>query len=302
MRTRVLFALTVVIALPVVVYAQAVPAPAASGCGTAVIYPAPGGPGYASGTVIGGPMYAAGMPQPGMMMTSPMTPTVVERTGPFGLVRRRVMTFTPTPAMPAPAATVVANGQATTSPITPATATTTPPVTTTPPATTTTGVITSGYVMPPAGMVVEQPVVVRRGLFRSRVVMMPVMVTPPPAMPATTISPAPTIAPASGTETPPTAPSTTAPSGVITGGYVVPPTGTVTVVPAGYTYPRPFFRGRGFYTTSQPVTIDGTTYSTTPGTVTTPTYVGPEYFNGTGYTYPRYRGYFGGSGFGFRWR
>jgi hypothetical protein len=82
---------------------------------------------------------------------------------------------------------------------------------------------------------------------------------------------------------------------VVTGGYVTPSTSTPTVMPATYTYERRGLFGRRYYTT--PI-MDGTTYSTAPGTVmpasyvvpaATPTYYYPQYYPGR---------YFGFGGFG----
>jgi hypothetical protein len=160
------------------------------------------------------------------------------------------------------------------------------------------------------------------GMFRRRAVYapQPMPITPPVVttttngttttpVPATTSGTATTTGTTTGTTTSPgtivtsgttIAPATTT-SGVITSGYVVPANGTTTGMPAGYTYSRPFFRGRWMsYTTPANTYVSGTTYSTTPVTVSTT----PGTVIDTGYVYPQYGSgmYFGGWRFGSRWR
>ena len=120
MRTRVLFALVLLAALPVVANAQAT-----TPCGSTPMTAVPATPTFMSGTQIGGPMFAA----------SPMygNYTVVERTGPLGFMRWRTVEPAPT-VMPAPV--MMATGAV------PATATmTSMPMST--------GVITGGYATSP---------------------------------------------------------------------------------------------------------------------------------------------------------
>ena len=283
MRTRLMYSLAIVFGLAVVADVEATwPRRDMGGGyyygGTAAMYPT--SPTYVSGTVIGGPVYATDMYS---------TSTVVEQTGPFGLVRRRVIMATPTPVMPAPAIATAATPMPTTGTvITPASGTTVMPMPAMPAVTPTTTVIerTGPF-----------------GLFRRRVTVAaptPIMPAPVIATPAMTITPTPAVIPASGATTAPM-PATTTTTGVVTGSYVVPPTGTVTVVPAQYSYSRPFFRRGTYYSTPMPMT-NGTTYYAPPGSVTTATYVVPE--TATGTYYPQYSTgrYFGFSGFGFRWR
>src|SRR5262245_17509254 len=111
MRMRVLFALTVTAALAVVATAEATWPHVGGGYST--------GPTYMSGTVIGGPMYAATP-----MSTSPGY-TVVERTGPLGLMRWRTVEPMPT-VMPQPVMTATTG--TTTTGVMPAIATTTTPM------------------------------------------------------------------------------------------------------------------------------------------------------------------------------
>ena len=262
MRTRVLFALVLMAALPIVVNAQA------PGCGSGPVSYVPTTPAYMSGTVIGGPMYAS----------TPMyggNYTVVERTGPLGLMRWR--TIEPaTTVMPAMTASAVV----------PAAATIPMPA-------------TGGYFGSP--MPGEGYTVVERtgplGLMRWRTLEPATTVMPAPMTPMPTA----TVMPASATTSP--MPTTTT-TGIVTGGYVVPPTTTTTVMPAAYTWTGPL--GRQYY--SRPMSMDGTTYYTAPGSVmpasyatpaTTGTYVYPAYSS-----YPAYNSgrYFNFMGFGFGWR
>jgi hypothetical protein len=285
MRTRVMFALTVFFALAVVVDVEATwPQRGWGGgyYGGSAMYTTPSTPGY----VFGGSMYPAEMYATG---------TVVERTGPFGLVRRRVIMATPTPMMPATVTTMTPMTPTPTTAVIPAAGTTTPtapmPMT---------GVSTSGYIVPPQTTFVE-----RTGPFgftRRRMM----MTTPAPIMPAaaTTVtpmpaSPCPTVTPAAGTTLPPATAAMPMPAtGVTTSGYIVPPAGTVTVVPAQYSFSRPFFR-RGSYYSSPMFMSNGTSM---PGTVTAATYAVPQ--TTTGYYYPQYSTgrFFNWSGFGFGWR
>src|SRR5262249_30721052 len=106
MRTRVLFALTVAAALAVVANAEATWPQMGGGYYS--------GPTYKSGTVIGGPMYAATP-----MYSSPGY-TIVERTGPFGLMRWRTMEPTPTMIMPQPVMIATTDGTTTTTGVMPA--------------------------------------------------------------------------------------------------------------------------------------------------------------------------------------
>jgi hypothetical protein len=263
MRTRVLFALVLVAALPVIVNAQAT-----TPCGSAPMTAVPATPTYMSGTLIGGPMYAA----------SPMygNYTVVERTGPFGFMRWRTVEPAPT-VMPPPAMTASA--------VVPAAATTPMPAT---------GVVTGGYLTSP--MPAEPYTVVERrgplGLMRWRTVEPATTVMPAPMMPTS----APGVMPTAAT-TPMPATTTT---GVVAGNYVVPPASTPTVVPATYTYTWTGPLGRRYY--SAPMYMDGATYYTAPGSVMPATYATPAYTGTYTYPAYSTGRYFNFMGFGFGWR
>jgi len=301
MRMRVLFVLVLLAALPVVVNAQT------PDCHSGTV-PAT----YISGTVIGGPTYAA------TPMSSPGY-TVVERTGPFGLMRWRTVEPIPT-VMPQPVMTATTG----TTTVMPAVATTTTPMMTpmtgqsytfversgplglmrwrtleptptamtapvmmAPTPTAVTPALATTTPMPAmTGAVVASPsyTVVERsgplGFFRWRT-----MEPTTTVMPAPPIPPAPTgITPAAAT-TPIQGAATTS-NGVITGGYVVPSASTTTVTPATYTYRTGLF-GRRYYVT--PMSMDSTVM---PATYTAPS---------TTYYYPQSNTgrYYGFGGFGF---
>jgi hypothetical protein len=263
MRTRLLVALTLVAVLPVVVNAQA------TGSSSGPAYT----PTYMSGTVIGGPMYAA------TPMYGGPTYSVVERTGPLGFFRWRTVEPTAT-VMPAPVMTTTG--------VMPASA-----MTTTMPAATSTGIVTGGFVTSPTYSVVERTGPL--GFFRWRTVEPTATVMPAPIVTTPTTS---DVMPAAATTTIPGTGTTS--EGVITGGYVMPATGTTTVMPATcYTYERTGPFGRRYYTTPM---MEGTTYSTAPGSVMPATYVVPA--TTPTYYYPQYNTgrYFGFGGFGFRMR
>jgi hypothetical protein len=304
MRMRVLFALTVTAALAVVATAEATWPQFGGGYST--------GPTYMSGTVIGGPMYAATP-----MYSSPGY-TVVERTGPFGLMRWRTMEPTPTMIMPQPVMTATTG---TTTGVMPAIATTTTPMTTPMVGQNYTFVERTGPLgimrwrtMEPTPTIMPAPIMTTPT--PTGVTTAAATTTPIPAMtgavvasptytvversgplgffrwrtfePTTTVMPAPMmttpmptgITPASGTTTPMAG---TTSSGVITGGYVVPSTSTTTVMPATYTYRTGLF-GRRYYVT--PMSMDST--------------VMPASYSSTLY-YPQYNTgrYYGFGGFGF---
>ena len=302
MRMRVLFALTVAAALAVSATAEATWPQFGGGYST--------GPTYMSGTVIGGPMYAATP-----MYSSPGY-TVVERTGPLGLMRWRSVEPMPT-VMPQPVMTAT-TGMPTTTGVMPAVATTTTPMMTsmtgqtytfversgpfglmrwrtmepTPtvmPATVMTPPTTSGVTPAAAtttpmpamtGAVVASPsytVVERRGPLGF--FRWRTVESTPAAMPAPMMTtPMPTgITPASGT----TPMAGTTSSGVVTGGYVVPSTNTTTVMPATYyTYERTGLFGRRYYVT--PMSMDSTVMPASYSAPST-TYYYPQ--SGTGRYY-----------------
>src|SRR5262245_12176558 len=100
MRTRVLFALTVAAALAIVTSAEATwPRMGGGYSSNTPMYTVPATATYVSGTVIGGPMY----------VTSPTfntgTYTVVEQTGPLGIMRWRTLVPTTAPVMTPPTMT-----------------------------------------------------------------------------------------------------------------------------------------------------------------------------------------------------